>query len=310
MSLEARAADAAGTQRLATLGYAGQDRGLEAAAQEFEALFVELVLKSARSASLGDGLLDSAQGDLYRDMLDQQMASTLGAKGGLGIAELLVRAMGQGRTDAAAGSLDPSSAAALARVPRQPTPPLPVPEPGNGRDGAAPAAASGAAAASDLGAPLAFAHELWEPAQRAAASLGVAPEVLLAQAALETGWGRSLPRHPDGSTSHNLFGIKAGSSWQGPRVIVDTLEIEDGLPRRVKAAFRAYDSYAECFQDYARLVAGSPRYAGALARAEEPLRYLQELQQAGYATDPDYATKIGRILQGDALGVALAALKL
>jgi flagellar protein FlgJ len=309
MTLAAGSASAAGPQRLASLGYAGADRSLQAAAQEFESLFLELLLKSARSASVSDGLMDSAQGDLYRDMFDQQMASSLGATGGFGIAELLVRAMARGGNDNEAADFDPGSTEAFARLSRLPSLaalPIDATPASNG----APVPGTALSPDTPIESPETFTQALLEPARRAAATLGVAPQVLLAQAALETGWGRAIPRHPDGSSSHNLFGIKAGSSWQGPQVNVDTLEIEDGLPQRVKAAFRAYDSYEESFQDYARLVGHSPRYSQAVARADDPALYLQELQRAGYATDPAYADKIGNILGSEVMGQALASLKL
>jgi flagellar protein FlgJ len=309
MTLAAGSASAAGPQRLASLGYAGADRSLQAAAQEFESLFLELLLKSARSASVSDGLMDSAQGDLYRDMFDQQMASSLGATGGFGIAELLVRAMARGGNDNEAADFDPGSTEAFARLSRlQSLAALPIDA--TPASNGAPVPGTALSPDTPIESPETFTQALLEPARRAAATLGVAPQVLLAQAALETGWGRAIPRHPDGSSSHNLFGIKAGSSWQGPQVNVDTLEIEDGLPQRVKAAFRAYDSYEESFQDYARLVGHSPRYSQAVARADDPALYLQELQRAGYATDPAYADKIGNILGSEVMGQALASLKL
>ncbi len=309
MALESGAPATAAEQRLASLGYAGKDRALDSAAREFEALFLEMLLKSARAASVGEGLLDSAQGDLYRDMFDQQMATTLGAQGGFGIANMLLDVLASSHAvagvDATSPGADSTAALAQLRAHAGPTlapadvvslamPPTPnvSPDPSSH-----PNAIQG---------PEAFAESLWGPAQRAAAELGVAPEVLLAQAALETGWGRSLPRHPDGRSSHNLFGIKAGTSWDGERVLVDTIEVEDGLPRRQKASFRAYDSYADCFEDYVRLIGHSPRYAEARARAADPVAYLHELQQAGYATDPEYASKIGRILNSEALAAALA----
>jgi peptidoglycan hydrolase FlgJ len=128
-------------------------------------------------------------------------------------------------------------------------------------------------------------------ARRAAERLGVDPKVLVAQAALETGWGSRMPQHPDGSAAHNLFGIKAGASWHGPRVSQATLEHVDGALRRERASFRAYSSLAESFEDYTRLIADNPRYAKALEQATDARGYVEAVTSAGYATDPAYAQK-------------------
>jgi flagellar protein FlgJ len=147
-------------------------------------------------------------------------------------------------------------------------------------------------------------------ARRAAARLGVAPEVLIAQSALETGWGRHVMRDAAGRSSHNLFGIKASGGWSGASVRVSTLEYRDGVARREQAAFREYPDEAASFADYVRLVGGHPRYRQAVANADSPEGYLRGLQEAGYATDPAYAEKILAILErglpglpgGDAAG--------
>lgn len=132
-------------------------------------------------------------------------------------------------------------------------------------------------------------------AKRAAAALGTMPEVLVAQAALETGWGQHVMSGDGGVSSHNLFGIKADPSWHGETVRRATLEYFDGHPVRVTAAFRAYEDYGAAFDDYAKFIQSNPRYQRALERAAEPAAYARELQRAGYATDPDYARKILQI---------------
>jgi peptidoglycan hydrolase FlgJ len=144
--------------------------------------------------------------------------------------------------------------------------------------------------------PEAFVRELWPHAERAGAALGVAPEVLLAQSALETGWGRHVIPRGDGSSSHNLFGIKADTRWNGDRVQVNTLEYVNGVPEQQRAAFRAYQSPAESFADYVDFLQRNPRYRGALAQGSDAEGYLRGLQSAGYATDPAYADKILDIL--------------
>ena len=127
---------------------------------------------------------------------------------------------------------------------------------------------------------------------------------MVAQAALETGWGKSEPRGPNGRPSFNLFGIKAGRSWSGPVVEASTTEIVDGQPQRQVERFRAYASYAEAFNDYARLLTANPRYAAVLGN-QDAGGFARALQQAGYATDPMYAAKLERIIGGSVLRASL-----
>jgi peptidoglycan hydrolase FlgJ len=143
----------------------------------------------------------------------------------------------------------------------------------------------------------------------AAKQLGVSVRALLAQAALETGWGKHLPSHGDGSSSNNLFGIKAGSSWDGDKVSVPTLEYENGVAVRKRDQFRAYDSPSESFSDYARLLADSPRYAQALGQGENIAGFARALVHGGYATDPSYVAKITAIANSAQMREALAALQ-
>ncbi|MCW8883770.1 MAG: flagellar assembly peptidoglycan hydrolase FlgJ [Motiliproteus sp.] len=157
--------------------------------------------------------------------------------------------------------------------------------------------------------PEAFIRDLYPIAQRVAGDLGVDPKVLVAQAALETGWGKHLPNTNDGSSSFNLFGIKADQRWGGDATLVNTLEYRDGVAVREKAAFRAYGSYEESMRDYVDFIRGNPRYQKALEQAGDGPAYLQQLQAAGYATDPNYASKIAGIVDGELLQSALAGIK-
>jgi peptidoglycan hydrolase FlgJ len=129
------------------------------------------------------------------------------------------------------------------------------------------------------------------------AESGIPADFMLAQAAHETGWGRHELRGRDGSNAHNLFGIKAGAGWSGATVTATTTEVIDGEPRKVQAQFRAYASYEDSFRDYARLIGSSPRYAAARRATDDPSAFARELQRAGYATDPDYAAKLTRVIQ-------------
>lgn len=140
-----------------------------------------------------------------------------------------------------------------------------------------------------------FAQSLWPQAQQAARQLGVSPVSLLAQAALETDWGRSMPRSTDGSTSNNLFGIKAGAGWSGDSVQNDTQEYLGGTATAVKAQFRSYATPGQCFTDYVSLLQSNPRYAAALGTGDDTQAFGAALQRGGYATDPAYAAKLGAV---------------
>jgi flagellar protein FlgJ len=153
------------------------------------------------------------------------------------------------------------------------------------------------------GNPEQFIEALWPVASEAAARLNLQPDALLAQAALETGWGKHVMKRGYGS-SHNLFGIKADQRWDGDKVQVSTLEYKDGVALKTRAAFRSYGSFADSFNDYVEFVSSNPRYAGALAASGDAKAYFRELQQAGYATDPAYAEKIARILDSEPMRAA------
>lgn len=309
--------------------------GIEKAARELETQFAQMLIKSMRSASLGDGL---AGGDTrYRDMYDQQLARELGKGRGLGLAPMIMRQLERG-----AGGEQPAAPAALPlRMPGEAPPaaglPLSAPAglPGllplaptrsgvslsgvDLRAYAPPAPAlrapdfdGPAHAGADPGAPLdasspeAFVQSIWPQAQKAAAELGVPARALVAQAALETGWGRRFAGR-EGTSSMNLFGIKATRSWQGDRMGARTHEFVAGKRVDERAEFRAYGSVAESFADYTRLI-GNDRYAAARGTGNDVQGFASALQRAGYATDPSYAAKITAIANGATLDRALAAM--
>lgn len=291
--------DAAGMVAMDTRGLAGlrqqaktaPDTALRAAAGQFEALFMQMLLKSMRDALPQDGPFASETTKTYTAMFDQQMAQVLARKG-VGIADLLVKQL-SGRAGAASdgvGKAAPATAspggaavgAAAAPAPARaaPRPPEP-PAPANGLPESA----------------RAFIEKMRPHAEAAAQAAGIPVTFLLAQAALETGWGRHQPRAADGAASHNLFGIKAGARWQGAKALAATTEYVAGKATTALETFRSYASYAESFHDFARLLRGSPRYAGVLTAAGDGGAYAQRLQQAGYATDPRYAEKLARIIE-------------
>ncbi len=282
-------------QGLARLRRSARERSPEAlreSARQFEGLFIQMMLKSMRQTLAGDGLFDSEQVRFFQGMFDQQVSLDLAQRGGLGLAEVLYRQLG-GEADG----------------PRRP---YPLTAPYAPRvDGAAashtesPAKTSPAYAES----PQAYVSELWPHAVRAGRALGVAPQVLIAQSALESGWGRKMIRNGNGEPSHNLFGIKADGHWQGRRALVTTLEYQDGVAQRRRAAFRVYDSAAQGFEDYVAFLSSNPRYRQALALGADPRAYLRALQEAGYATDPAYSDKVLSIISSGSFQSRIDPLK-
>ena len=419
---------------------AQDERTLRQVANQFESLYLGMLLKSMREAGPEEGLMDSEQTRFFRDMLDKQRAVEMASSGGIGLADLLVQqlsgqsrqALPDGADEAAPGDAALADAVALrrdyaglplhseraglrldggdsgsrflaldegrvdARWRQMPVRPLPLPPrpptaaasekvlqplidglpaqplsaamatPPAARPAwqlAADAAIAGSAAqaatqqaatqppeiaagavfaardavgdapvasAENLAAgaashaatatatatasvgpwddPRDFVRDLWPHAQRAAERLGVPAEAIVAQSALETGWGRKLPLRADGTPSYNLFGIKADGRWSGERLAKDTLEFEGDQFVSRREPFRAYAGLAEAVDDYADFLVANPRYQRALAAGDDSAAFARELQAAGYATDPAYASKIQRIVAGDTLAAALAAL--
>lgn len=263
----ALAIDSRGLAPLERRAAAGAPDAIDAAAAQFESLFLGMVLDGMRRTKLDGGFGDSGEMQLFQQMFDRQIAQGIAGGRGMGLARLLADQLRR----------MPGNAAEAGR---------PAP--------ADPAVAAGSARAG--GSPAEFVREAMPHAVRAARTLGVSPLALVAQAALESGWGERLPRRADGSTSFNVFGIKAGSAWAGDRAAARTLEYEGGRPVQQASEFRAYPSLAAAFDDYARLIATDPRYAQARAGSGDTGRYFAELQSAGYATDPAYADKVGRVL--------------
>ena len=240
---------------------------LKEAARQFESLFTQMLLKSMREAnkSFGeDSLFGSDQADMYQDMFDDQIAMQMSKGKGLGLADMLIKQLAGGVQPTEQTSASPPSAASANRQ-------------------------SLTASKDD------FISQLRPHAEVAARELGVDPNALLAQAALETGWGRSVPCNANGECSFNLFGIKAGSQWSGATVNVPTLEFEEGVAVRKVERFRAYDSPADSFRDYAALIRDSSRYASARGAGDNVEAFATALQQGGYATDPHYARKIAAV---------------
>ena len=277
-------------------------------ANQFESIFLKMALKSMREASLGDERLDSETTNTYRDMYDSQLAVSLAGKGTLGLANVLFRQLG-GVSDAAKpGSnsvadtlaIDYRAQLALAKVKMQ-NAPKPVQAPA----AIAPLTVSplgpdfqvSVEEKVDASSPQAFARSLRAVAERTGKKLGVDPTVLIAQAALETGWGKHVVSDGEGRSSISFFNIKASGTWAGSEVSATTVEYKNGVPKTGVASFRSYKNAEESFADYAQLLEKTPRYENALKKGAVPQAYAAELQKAGFATDPHYAEKVARIAE-------------
>ncbi|MFO7604009.1 MAG: flagellar assembly peptidoglycan hydrolase FlgJ [Gammaproteobacteria bacterium] len=283
------------------------EQALQQVAKQFEGVFLQMMLKSMREASLGDDIFDSDNSDLYRDMFDKQIALNMTEQKGIGLAESLVRQMRAYVPSSEAGDRPDGAAAGPAAPPASGAQVLPL-RPLQRQALAAPVVQSPQPPVAPVEAiqseptsfdsPRQFVRHLWPHAQQAASELGVDPGILIAQAALETGWGKAINRDAAGRSSHNLFNIKADARWDGPSVAVNTLEYEAGTARREVARFRSYDSFAESFNDYVQFLKSGSRYQGALA-SRNAGDFVKALHTAGYATDPHYADKILNIADRD-----------
>ena len=276
--VQSLAADAQSLGNLKMEAGKNSPSAIKETAKQFESLFMRELLKSMREATMKSGMLDSAGGDLGTDLLDQQFAVQMsGQPGGLSelIAQQLTRQMG------GAGAETTSSTTARAQkssyAPIAPT-------------------ASGKPARPATESQTSFVQKHAQVAAEVEKASGIPAHFMLGQAGHETGWGRFEIKVKGGETSHNLFGIKAGSGWTGKTADITTTEFVNGVAEKRIARFRAYDSYADAFKDYARLISESPRYAKAREQTGSAQAYASGLQQAGYATDPQYADKLSRAI--------------
>ncbi len=278
------------------------------AAQQFEALFIQILLKESRSSSFGDPLFGSNDADTYRDLFDQQISLTLSQKGDLGIAETIVNQLSQQLPEGGELQSNPFSFSASTRLYSVPQASVPAPSISND---ALPIGTAETTLDKQqvFESPFEFVSAVLPHARRVGEKLGVPAEAIVAQAALETGWGKHVIRNEDGSSSFNLFGIKADQRWSGDTARVTTTEYKDGIAYKQLADFRSYGSIAESVEDYANFLKTSPRYEKALS-ATDAEGFLGELQKAGYATDPAYAQKINGIASGEVMSQALAALNI
>lgn len=300
------------------------DQALHKAAQQFEALFMNMLLKSMRDATPKDGLFESRQTQFFTQMYDQQLAQQLSTRG-IGIASMMVKQLNRSaeqptsaqtinQTDTILSSLHTINQSSLAKTghPNDKSESL-WPGALNSMKPTAPVNSTNSAneffnnpvkrdsqSGNPSNASANFIEMLLPHARTAAQSTGIPPHFMLAQAALESGWGKHEIRYADNSPSYNLFGIKAGANWKGDVVETVTTEYINGVPQKIVEKFRAYSSYAEGFHDYARLLSDNPRYAKVL-QSTDAVSFANGLQRAGYATDPKYAEKLIRILNSEKL---------
>lgn len=324
-------------QSLSKLKMDAQEQTPEAiqqVAKQFESVFLGMMLKSMRQAHLSEGMLDSQQSEFYRDMYDQQIALNMAGKQGFGLADFIVKQLTpkkpSGEKKELEDYLQDADIASLSAMPAGQNPAVTA-------KNADPLDASGLRSLERnlarlemrrqtlspqwqsqddewqtqklgiepvLNSKQDFMQQLRPHALQAAQALGVDPNLLLAQAALETGWGQAVIKNGQGESSFNLFNIKADKSWQGKQAKTLTLEFDGGVAKKEMAGFRSYPSFKASFDDYVSFIKSNPRYSEALKKAANPVYYIQELQQAGYATDPKYAEKILNIYNGQISGQA------
>lgn len=322
------AMDTRGVGALKQSAAAGSPEALKGAATQFEAMFINMMMKSMRDATPPDELNNNEQHKMFTGMLDQQMSQNM-AKRGIGLADMLIKQLGAqaagaqalaigaepaGGAAAASGfALSPAMEAAMARpagakasgqIPGlagvgslgMPARLAGMPTPG---PAVAASASNGISSSGRTQAPhvRAFQDKLASHADEAERATGIPAKFMLGQAALETGWGRREIRNADGSSSNNLFGIKAGPGWKGKVATAVTTEYVNGVPQTRVEKFRAYDTPADSFKDYAKLITNNPRYEKVLASAQDASGFAHGLQRAGYATDPLYAAKLTRIIK-------------
>jgi len=270
------AIDANGLNELRVAAKQNSPEALKATATQFEALFLNMMLKSMRDATPQDGPMDNDQSRMFTSMLDQQTSQNM-AKKGIGLADALVRQL-SGRANhhvsqtGGEKSLSATSSATSTMHHRS------------------------IERTSQSSHVKAFQDLLGAHADEASLATGVPAKFMLGQAALESGWGKREIKAADGSCSHNVFGIKATSGWKGKVVDAPTTEYVNGLPQTKLQKFRVYDSYSDAFHDYAKMISKNPRYAPVLANSSGAVSFAQGMQRAGYATDPHYASKLANII--------------
>ncbi|UZE97689.1 flagellar assembly peptidoglycan hydrolase FlgJ [Alkalimarinus alittae] len=320
--------DFSGLNALKSQALHDKEAALEAVSKQFESMFISMVMKSMREANktFSEGnFLQSNETEFYQEMFDSQLSLTLSKGRGLGVAEAMMRQMSkQIEGISKPGTNNPLLHKSISDYPRN----LPVDKAAkkaveladalveidaklNESSKTAGIAANATEAVNALAVPATFAtpgqfiEHLYPFAQKVEQETGISAKVMLAQSALETGWGKHMIKKPDDQASFNLFGIKADSRWDGDKAEIVTTEYRGGVAMKERADFRSYDNYEESFRDYAEFLQQNPRYEPALQYLDNPQKFTELLQDAGYATDPAYSQKIQRILSGEVFKGAL-----
>ena len=294
------AIDVKNLRSIKTAAKQNSPEALKAAAKQFEGLFINMMLKSMRDAVPKSGINEGPAQKTYTAMLDQQLSQNI-AQRGIGIADMMIKQLKARENTIApdASNLGNTPQAKVSAISNEQSP---IAQMAKYQEQLAIQAAKEAADQPSMGQRLFrgvqdFVNGVADGAQVASQITGIPAAFITAQAALESGWGKRQILNQDGSTSHNLFGIKAGGSWTGKVAKVWTTEFINGAYQKVLADFRSYDSYEESFKDYAALLTKSPRYRGVIANGSSPAGFAEGLQSAGYATDPNYASKLKSIIQ-------------
>ena len=277
-------------------------QNLHAVAQQVDAMFLQMMLKSMREAGADAGDPESNAMGMYEDMFDKQISLTLSQHQDIGLGSVLTRQLGGAAATAGTATAGTATAGVGAAATGAAATGMAAPA----RNTALSVAAAGDAANTDVvgASPSDFVSKVMPAISAAATALGVSPLGILAQAALETGWGRRMPRTANGASSLNLFGIKAEGAWAGARASATTVEFSDGVASATRTAFRAYDSIEQSVGDFANLMS-SPRYRAAISAGKTALGYVQGIAGSGYATDPGYAAKLTAMLQSSTFKAAL-----
>jgi flagellar protein FlgJ len=254
-------------------GNSSDPKAIKAAAKQFESLFMRELMKSMREATMKSGMSESEGEKLGTDLLDQQFAVQMSGQPG-GLSDIIAKQL-TAQSGLKDGTLPPSTISL------------------GGMAGARSVSATAAPTGSAQGD---FVQKMGDDAATVSAESGIPASFMLGQAGHETGWGKHLIKNKDGTSANNLFGIKAGGDWKGKVAEVTTTEYIDGTPRKLVARFRSYDTPADSFRDYAKLINENPRYANARQKTDSAHAYATELKRAGYATDPAYASKLSRAI--------------
>ena len=268
------ALDSQGLDKLRLQAKQSPDKAIKGAAQQFEQVFLNMMLKSMREATPQEGMFDNEQTKMFTGMLDQQLAQSMSSGHGIGLADVMVRQLSHSSLSA---GVDPKADATS------------VTKPNSALKNAVPSAYNENFQQD-------FVKKLMPHAEQVSQTTGVPAHLMVGQAALESGWGRREIKMADGSNSHNLFGIKAGANWNGKVAEVMTTEYHNGVANKQVEKFRAYASYAEAFKDYANTLSSNPRYAEVLKQGDSAQGFAQALQKAGYATDPNYGDKLSKVI--------------